>query len=279
LRVCGRISSGSGQVQLAETGRERGTERKTEREEQREREKERDRERQRERQRERLREAQRERQTEGQIEGQRAGSMPVGAKVAWSTKTTNTLDGDTEAKAKACAGMGSGRVGIVGGGIGGLALAIALLNKGIDCMVFERDRSFAERSQGYGLTMQQGAKTLKKLGVKLSGISSSIHLSLLPNGELLGAYGREWREDQERTPATVRRRKRAGSVLGPPGSPKRQGPKSWLGPHQMHSVCWLRTGNHTMSLLSLYRSLYRSLLKRSLYMFLFLGNHKEAAHA
>ena len=197
--MCGRISSGSGQVQLAETGRERGTERKTEREEQREREKERDRERQRERQRERLREAQRERQTEGQIEGQRAGSMPVGAKVAWSTKTTNTLDGNTEAEAKACADTGSGRVGIVGGGIGGLALAIALLNKGIDCVVFERDRSFAERSQGYGLTMQQGAKTLKKLGVKLSGISSSIHLSLLPNGELLGAYGREWREDQEDT--------------------------------------------------------------------------------
>ena len=46
---------------------------------------------------------------------------------------------------------------------------------------------------------QQGAKTLKKLGVKLSGISSSIHLSLLPNGQLLGAYGREWREDQEKT--------------------------------------------------------------------------------
>ena len=40
-------------------------------------------------------------------------------------------------------------------------------------------RSFAERSQGYGLTMQQGAKTLKKLGVKLSGISSSMHISLL----------------------------------------------------------------------------------------------------
>ena len=47
------------------------------------------------------------------------------------------------------------QVGIVGGGIGGLALAIALLNKGIDCTVFERDKSFGERSQGYGLTMQQ----------------------------------------------------------------------------------------------------------------------------
>ena len=119
----------------------------------------------------------------------------------------------------------------MGGGIGGLALAIALLKEGIECEVFERDKSFCERSQGYGLTMQQvspseracrrsrprsgaysdietahardpaktssqGAKTLKRLGVKLQGISSTIHLSLLPNGELIGAYGREWREDQ-----------------------------------------------------------------------------------
>jgi hypothetical protein len=141
--MCSRISSGSGQVQLAETGRERVPERKTEREEQREREKERDRERQRERQRERLREAQRKGQTEGQIGEQREGSIPLGAKVAPSNKTTNTLDGDTEAETKAGAGTGSGRVGIVGGGIGGLALAIALLNKGIDCVVFERDRSVA----------------------------------------------------------------------------------------------------------------------------------------
>ena len=43
----------------------------------------------------------------------------------------------------------------MGGGIGGLALAIALLKEGIECEVFERDKSFAERSQGYGLTMQQ----------------------------------------------------------------------------------------------------------------------------
>jgi len=45
----------------------------------------------------------------------------------------------------------------VGGGIGGLALAIALLKEGIECEVFERDKSFGERSQGYGLTMQQVA--------------------------------------------------------------------------------------------------------------------------
>lgn len=46
----------------------------------------------------------------------------------------------------------------MGGGIGGLALAIALLKEGIECEVFERDKSFGERSQGYGLTMQQVAR-------------------------------------------------------------------------------------------------------------------------
>ena len=52
--------------------------------------------------------------------------------------------------------------------------------------------------QGYGLTMQQGAKTLKKLGIALEGISSTIHLSLLPDGELIGAYGREWRQVEDK---------------------------------------------------------------------------------
>ena len=46
--------------------------------------------------------------------------------------------------------------------------------------------------------MQQGAKTLKKLGIALEGISSTIHLSLLPDGELIGAYGREWRQVEDK---------------------------------------------------------------------------------
>ena len=44
-------------------------------------------------------------------------------------------------------------VAIVGGGIGGPALALALQKVGITRVaVFERDASHDERSQGYGLT-------------------------------------------------------------------------------------------------------------------------------
>ena len=46
---------------------------------------------------------------------------------------------------------------IVGGGIGGLALALALSRKSIACTVFETDPDFATRRQGYGFTLQQGA--------------------------------------------------------------------------------------------------------------------------
>jgi len=55
-------------------------------------------------------------------------------------------------------------VAIVGGGIGGIALAAALQHRGVPCAVYERDASFEERNQGYGLTMQQGARALRSLG-------------------------------------------------------------------------------------------------------------------
>ncbi len=55
-------------------------------------------------------------------------------------------------------------VAIIGGGIGGIALAAALQHRNIPCVVYERDISFDERKQGYGLTMQQGARALRSLG-------------------------------------------------------------------------------------------------------------------
>lgn len=47
-------------------------------------------------------------------------------------------------------------VGIVGGGISGLALALALQKRKIQSVLWEKDESFEDRKQGYGLTIQQG---------------------------------------------------------------------------------------------------------------------------
>ena len=70
------------------------------------------------------------------------------------------------------AGSPAPAVAIVGGGIGGAALALALQQRGVPVRVFERDACFAERAQGYGLTMQQGATALKQLGLPNEGVFS-----------------------------------------------------------------------------------------------------------
>ena len=43
-------------------------------------------------------------------------------------------------------------IAIIGGGIAGSALALALQRKGFRVRVFERDPTFNSRKQGYGLT-------------------------------------------------------------------------------------------------------------------------------
>jgi 2-polyprenyl-6-methoxyphenol hydroxylase-like FAD-dependent oxidoreductase len=55
---------------------------------------------------------------------------------------------------------------IAGGGIGGLATALALQKNGFSSQIYERDRDFNCRRQGYSLTIQiDGFKALEKLGV------------------------------------------------------------------------------------------------------------------
>ena len=56
-------------------------------------------------------------------------------------------------------------VAIIGGGIGGIALAVACLHRAIPFTLFERDSSFDERSQGYGLTLQQASKAIEGFGI------------------------------------------------------------------------------------------------------------------
>lgn len=57
-------------------------------------------------------------------------------------------------------------IAIVGSGISGLALSIALKQKGFsNISIFEKDASFDSRRQGYGLTILQGKSCLRSLGV------------------------------------------------------------------------------------------------------------------
>ena len=85
----------------------------------------------------------------------------------------------------------SPRVAIVGAGIGGAALALALQQRGVHVSLFERDASFLTRKQGYGLTLQKysGTIALKQLGVMLKGVGSTANISLTANGRELGRYG------------------------------------------------------------------------------------------
>ena len=58
------------------------------------------------------------------------------------------------------------KIVIVGGGLGGFAVGIGLLQHGYtDVRVYERDAGFDSRRQGYGLTILQGISALKRLEV------------------------------------------------------------------------------------------------------------------
>lgn len=88
------------------------------------------------------------------------------------------------------------RVAIVGGGIGGTALAVACLHRGIPFTLYERDEHFAARSQGYGLTLQQASKAIEGLGIFSlnGGITSTRHVVHNPDGKIIGEWGmRKWK--------------------------------------------------------------------------------------
>lgn len=82
-------------------------------------------------------------------------------------------------------------VAIIGAGIGGIALALACLHRQIPFTLFERDRTFNDRSQGYGLTLQQASKEMKKFGIPTlhKGIVSTLHLAHTVDGNVIGEWG------------------------------------------------------------------------------------------
>lgn len=86
-------------------------------------------------------------------------------------------------------------VAIIGGGIGGIALAVACLHRGIPFTIYERDSSFDERSQGYGLTLQQASKAIEGFGLFSleKGLISTRHLVHTIDGKVIGEWGiRKW---------------------------------------------------------------------------------------
>ncbi|WP_232771307.1 FAD-dependent oxidoreductase [Colwellia sp. 75C3] len=95
-------------------------------------------------------------------------------------------------------------VAIIGGGIGGVALAVACLHRGIPFTLYERDSGFDARSQGYGLTLQQASKAIEALGILSleNGLISTRHVVHTTDGKVIGEWGiRKWlQSDAIKTP-------------------------------------------------------------------------------
>ena len=91
---------------------------------------------------------------------------------------------------------------IIGGGIGGVALAVACLHRGIPFTLYERDTNFNERSQGYGLTLQQASKAIQGFGIfdLKEGVVSTRHLVHTTDGTIIAEWGmRKWIQNPDET--------------------------------------------------------------------------------
>ncbi len=93
-------------------------------------------------------------------------------------------------------------VAIIGGGIGGVALAVACFHRGIPFTLYERDGGFDDRSQGYGLTLQQASNAIEGLGIFSleKGVVSTRHVVHTTEGKVIGDWGY-----RKRLPADVKR--------------------------------------------------------------------------
>ncbi|WP_255558346.1 FAD-dependent oxidoreductase [Flavobacterium taihuense] len=93
-------------------------------------------------------------------------------------------------------------VAIIGGGIGGVALAVACLHRRIPFTLYERDSNFDARSQGYGLTLQQASKAIEGLGIFSleEGVISTRHVVHTTEGKIIGEWGvRKWTQSDVKT--------------------------------------------------------------------------------
>jgi salicylate hydroxylase len=93
-------------------------------------------------------------------------------------------------------------VAIIGAGIGGVALAVACLHRGIPFTLYERDISFDARAQGYGLTLQQASNAIKGFGLfLLKNISNSTrHVVLTTEGKEITEWGQRTHSKTNKPP-------------------------------------------------------------------------------
>lgn len=93
-------------------------------------------------------------------------------------------------------------VAIIGAGIGGVALAVACLHRGIPFTLYERDNSFDARAQGYGLTLQQASNAIKGLGILSlkDGGYSTRHVVLTTEGKEIIEWGMRTHAKINKTP-------------------------------------------------------------------------------
>ncbi len=96
-------------------------------------------------------------------------------------------------------------VAIIGAGIGGVALAVACLHRGIPFRLYERDKSFDARAQGYGLTLQQASNAIKGLGILSlkDGISSTRHVVHTTDGKEIVEWGKRTHTNTKANPKRI----------------------------------------------------------------------------
>lgn len=96
-------------------------------------------------------------------------------------------------------------VAIIGAGIGGAALAVACLHRGIPFTLYERDSSFDARAQGYGLTLQQASNAIKGLGLFFlqDGCNSTRHVVHTTDGKEIIEWGLRTHLNIKKSPKRV----------------------------------------------------------------------------
>ena len=96
-------------------------------------------------------------------------------------------------------------IAIIGAGIGGMALAVACLHRGIPFTLYERDSSFNARAQGYGLTLQQASNAIKGFGLfsLKDGVRSTRHVVHTTEGKEIVEWGARTHSPMNKAPKRI----------------------------------------------------------------------------